>query len=253
MVNKYLEKIAEDKSIAVPAVEAGAGGYLLSKAPSRMLGYHNLYHGTSKSRAEEIMKNGFDPNKGGTGAAGHSGYTHFKDQSAGKSHFTKNKGTARFFAGYTAYGDKVGRPIPEKAPPNEHIGSRLIRELKNQKALSEHHSKSTLEGVKAAIFPFMNKGKVIKARVSDSSWNNDFMNDPHMMGSKAGAATTTKKVSTNSINAKVTSFLNKRHLRKYYSTDAGKLRGLRGLGLGVAGVGLAAHAGSKLLKDTNDK
>ena len=74
MTNKYLEKIAEkaEKKQGIGRAEVAAGGglavggVLASGAPSRILGYHNVHHGTSKDLAKKIKRGGFDPSRGGT-------------------------------------------------------------------------------------------------------------------------------------------------------------------------------------------
>ena len=49
---------------------AAVAAKLASGVSSRMLGYHNVYHGTSKANAESIKKEGLNPKRGGFGGAG---------------------------------------------------------------------------------------------------------------------------------------------------------------------------------------
>ena len=219
-MNRYLEKIAEiakkDKNnnhVASRLVEAGAGAAIASKAPAAILGYHNLYHGTSNSTAEKIMKEGFKPSTGGSGASKHSSKAGFQDQSKGKVHFTKKKFLAKFFSGYTEHGEN------------------------NPKA---DHLVNTGKGLLNIINPF-SKGKVLKVRVSDKAYK-EFEVDPHMAGNKDIASTINKRVSPASIvghknNKGVKQFLSRRHLFEYYSDKAGKIRGLKGAATGLAGGG----------------
>ena len=215
--NKYLEKISSTvgkKSSTEKAVAEGVvGGYLMSKAPSRLIGYHNLYHGTTKETGAKILKEGFDPSKGGTGAAAASGRSHFKTNSTNRVHFTRIKPIAKMFAGY-----------------------RHDAALNGGKGAEQLQSRDM----------FNNKGKVIKARVSHGEWQKSFQKDPDM-GGKYTAATTTKKVMPKSIvgsaeHKGIAGFATKDKLKGYYSTASGRQRGLRGAGIGVAGAGLLYHA-----------
>jgi hypothetical protein len=258
-MNKYLEKIAKntEKNKNLKAgLEVGAGGYALSQSADKVLGYHNLHHGTSKSNAENIMKEGFKPSAGGSGAAKHSGSSEFVDQSKGKVHFTKDKHTARFFAGYTEHAE--ANPTPVSPPRQKTTFSGLFDDIhdnldaiRKQRAHLEHIS----AGRSAELNPFSTQGKVLKARVSDKAYQ-EFEKDPHMGGSKSRASTTNKSVDPASIvghekNKGIKQFLNKRHLKDYYSTTKGKIRGGAGLVLGLGGVGLIGHAIQERLK--NDK
>lgn len=231
-MNKYLEKIAKEESSNLGLAAQGVtGAALASGAPSRLLGYHNVYHGTSKGVAEKIRAEGFDPSKGGSGAAGHSGSQGFIDQSKGKVHVSKHKYIARGFAAYTTDAEKL-----------------------RQKGFSSSkvHSKASTSMMKGMFNPFSRKGEVIKSRISDNAWRNHFEKDPHMGGDKNTAATTSKKISTSSIvghkdNKGISQFLNKKHLKNYYSQSSGKIRGLAGLGLGLSGAGLIGQAVYKKL------
>lgn len=62
-MNKYLEKIAEETN---PYLQTAVGAGLLSMAPSRVLGYHPILHGTSKENAQRIRQEGLLTSKGGT-------------------------------------------------------------------------------------------------------------------------------------------------------------------------------------------
>lgn len=233
-MNKYLEKIAEDlkkkDSYSGIGAEAAAGGAAASMAPSRVLGYHTVYHGTSKPNAAEIKKHGFDPRKGGTGAAGHSHMEDYIEASQGKVHVTKFKPVANFFAGFTQHATER----PTINPANKHSDkiNRMVAGHKNM---------------------FTGRiGETVKARVSDMAWRKDFEPDPDMGLNKSTAATTEKKIGTKSINRTRSSFANKEHLSKYLSDKAGKVRALKGVGLGIAGAGMLAHA-VKRIKDKGNE
>lgn len=225
-MNKYLEKIAnstkkdEKPSWLRTGAELGIGALATKRVPSHLLGYHTVYHGTAKEHSSEIHKNGFDPNKGGSGAAGHSNKENFKENSKGKVHVTKRRDTARFFAGYTQHG--VDNPAKGNAKD-------MFR-----------HTNATEAGLKNMFTG--NNGEVIKARISDMAWHKDFEVDPDMGGLKSTAATTTKRIGVGSINKERKAFANKSHLGKYYSSTRGKLRALGGVAYGIGGGALIAHA-----------
>ena len=170
------------------------------------------------------MKEGFDPAKGGSGAASHSSNSDYVKNSSGKVHFTKDRNIARKFADYTQTAEEL--------------------KAKGMSGASVHLRASA--GFMKPNIPFIGKGKVLKVRVSDNAWK-DFKPDQDMGGIKSTAATIDKKVSTSSIaghsdSKGIKQFLNKKHLSKYYSTTSGKLRGLAGVALGLAGAGLAGKA-----------
>lgn len=233
MANKYLEKIAEESKkpgIIRTTAEAGAGAYALSKVPQRMLGYHTVYHGTSKDRANSINREGYlNPKHGGSGAASHidktTGSKHeATSQSSGKVHVTKSKQTAKFFAGYTEHADK--NPATATNNGSKKLAEDFVAGFKNQ-----------ITG---------RKGEVLKSRVSHGAWEKDFEKDPHMSGPKSKAATTTKKVK---LNRPIKDFATMSNLKKYYGSKSGRINTLKGVGLALGGGALMAHAITKRIGD----
>lgn len=234
--NKYLEKISStvDKKPSTGKVvaEGLVGGALLAKAPSRLLGYHNLYHGTSKPISEKIMKEGFDPKMGGTGSASVSGTADYVKNSSGKVHFSKSKGTARMFAGYKETSDK-------------HIPGGRYKKYTEGLGISEKHMEAMIGGYKNQLNPFGKAGRVLKTRVSHGEWEK-FERDPDMSG-KNTAATTTKRVLPKSIvgskdHKGPLGFAKVDKLKKYYSSRSGAIRGASGAAIGIVGTGLLYHA-----------
>lgn len=242
-MNKYLEKIAEEvKKNEKPGVirtgaEAGIGYHLGKKLPSHLLGYHTVYHGTAKEHGEKIRKEGFDPKRGGTGAASHHGADNFVENSKGKVHVTKSRIQSRMFAGFTQHG--VDNPGKVTGDVHTDMMDKITR-----------RTKATQQGMKN-IFTGQH-GDVIKARISDHAWNKDFTPDPDMGNVKDRAATTEKHIGVGSIDKKRSAFATKKNLKNYYGSASGRLRALKGVGYGVAGAGLIAHA-IKGRMDKNDK
>lgn len=208
MTNKYLEKIAEttekNNTKRNSLLLGGAGALSIHNAPQRLLGYHEVFHGTNSNAAKEILKHGLDPSFGGSGAAKVSP-EFFGLQSKGKIHVTKSPLTAAIFSGWSTFtADKFGPGgfkdnLPTTTP------------------------------------------SIIKARISDKVWNNMKI-DSHAGSSKRKAATSTHKISSKFISgsedyAGLKPFLKARHLKNYYGTTAGKLRALRGVGMLAGGAG----------------
>lgn len=195
--------------------QTALGAKILSHAPKRLLGYHTVYHGTSKETANTIRKEGLDPSKGGTGAA--KAHQSFADVSKGKVHVTKSPLYAR------AYSSGVARNAFEKV---------------------------TGSGKGGSVFKDVGKGSVLKARISDEKWKG-FAHDIDGGPTKRFAATTTSRIDSSSIvggagNMGRREFLNKPHLSKYYGTASGKNRALRGVALGLTGASLVSGGLSKL-------
>lgn len=86
-MNKYLEKIALD-TLSV-------------------FGFENLYHGTNKTNAEKIRKEGLDPRKGGTGESHNTASdarNKYYNNSVNKVHVTSNRRIAKNYASASHYG-----------------------------------------------------------------------------------------------------------------------------------------------------
>lgn len=99
-MNKYLVKIAEDKSskkeIATAAGLSAGGGALIRNATPSLAGYKVLYHGTTKDNAKSILRDGFDPSFGGKNNAAATEF--FKHMSQGKNHFSGSKSVSKVFS-----------------------------------------------------------------------------------------------------------------------------------------------------------
>lgn len=227
MSNKYLEKIAETSPdnkrsktntvlrTAVAGIGLNEARKSLSEIPGKMLGYHTIYHGTSRESASKIKETGFDPSKGGT-AGSKYGFANHAENSRGYTHFSKDKGQPRTFA---------------------HIAE--------TKKMIDPTSK---EGLKATIKASLGfgGGEVLKTKVPHSVYEkaevdldslNPFQPALHPEKQKALAFKIKDRIPHGVSSSK---FLNKEHLRSYYS-NGGKARALSSVkNLGVAGVGIGA-------------
>ena len=220
MKNRYLEKISQEQDEAGVSYKALGAGALAGKASvPRLLGYHKVYHGTSSETAKKILKEGFDPSKGGSGAA--KGHSRYESQSAGKIHVTKNPLIARMFAAFT---DR-GAPLTD--------GSQM------QKAI--------VDSLKL-------RGGVVSARIPQSYWEG-MKPDPDMGGVKPAAATFHHKIEPKYVDRAVgvkniLPHLSPKHLSKYYKNHAG--RALTGLGLAAGGSALIASQVPKIKAKINN-
>ena len=214
-----LEKIAnketKDNKSTGTRVGAGVGALGLAKVSKNpATGRTRVYHGTSNDAWKKIKKEGFDPKKGGTGAAGHAkdrtGYSDFVDKSKGKVHVTRLKSVAK---GFKAYTHSQGNP--------------RLRDLHDPR-----------------------KGKVIKADIPFSHYEN-MKADPDILDSgskkfdKFFGSTTTEKIPVEDISGAKKSYSKKykriaKNLPKYIKKHPGRF-GIGALGLGGAGY-LADYA-----------
>lgn len=217
MTNKYLEKIAREatKQDGVGVVPTALGAAALYSSAPQLLGYHKLYHGTSSESAKRILKEGFDPGKGGSGAA--RGNRKFERNSSGKVHFTKRPTVSRFFASFAEQGLSTGGEGRDEA---------MSKAVKGMAKL---------------------KGRVLTARVPESYWS-AMKVDPDLGNAKDAAATFHRKVEPKYVSraggvGSVLPHLSPKHLLKYYK--ANPRRALAGLG--KAGLG-SALVGSQLAK-----
>lgn len=231
-----IKEAAEDKRTKTTAAkEVAVGAYGLShvsKAPSKLLGYHNMYHGTSKENAKSILKNGLNKSKGGSRGSrvdigGKESMDYLVNNSKKHVYMTKSKFVGRSFAGDSA----------------KHINTHGVNSIKG-----------TIETLKDGF----KNGKVLKARVSHGTWEKGFKMDPdsfpesmRMFGDasklKPIAARSRHNVSSKSFVGGegahgIKAFATKNNLRRYYSTASGKARGKLGAFQLAAGAALTAGA-----------
>lgn len=200
---------------AATAVLAGKG-----VAP-RLLGYHNVYHGTTKPAAEAIRKHGFDPKKGGTGASaptvnkkGVHSNPDFFERSKGKIHTTKQRPIAHAYAAFTGIKHKSKSEVIKARVTHQHF-----RNMKGDPDMSPNGAKNIAATTHHKIPSSQIKGGA---------------------GDKGIKGVVTKKT-----------------LKKYYRSGSGLARAARGVALaGIAAKG--AHTAysavkSKLEKKAMDK
>lgn len=210
--NKYLEKIAKElhKGKTDIAVEGLAGAAIASGASQRMLGYHTVYHGTTKKNADLIRKNGFDPSKGG-GEGGASAVhpsnisrENFTRRSQGKIHVTKKIGVAGMFAGFqTAKRQEMPGFVKARISDKMWKSYKADPDMRGPNGLNKEVASTT-------------KHKIMSKLVAGGE------------GSRGPLA-----------------FIGKRHLGQYYSTTGGKIRAAKGLGMLATGGTLIAHAAKR--------
>lgn len=195
---------------AASAVLAGKG-----VAP-RVLGYHNVYHGTTKPVADSIKKHGFDPKKGGTGASaptvnkkGVHSNPDFYERSKGKIHTTKHKPIAGAYSLYAKHKHKAPGTVLKARVTHQHF-----KGMKGDPDMSPNASKNV-----AATTHHKIPAHQIKGGIGDKG---------------------------------VKGVVNKNTLRKYYSSKSGLARAARGVALaGVAAKG--AHTAYKAAKSKLEK
>lgn len=226
-MNRYLEKIAKDTGKKIKeGASVSAGAYLVSKAPEKVLGYHTLYHGTSKGAADKIKKNGFDPKRGGKGQAAFS--SEYAKNSEGKVHFTKNKILAKMYAGNPSEKIRVERAKEGGGNPLKAMWG----------AYKDHKS-----------------GAVLKTRVSESMYSKFEVDRDSSPGApkeldslmKDRASTTNKKVGAEFVSGStkdtgIRKFLTKNHLRRTYAMASGRKRAVVGALQAATGVALGSAA-----------
>lgn len=193
------------------AILGAIGASFAKDAPSELLGYHNVYHGTSKANAKSALKTGLDPRRGGSGGASSSVSDKnmsevFKRRSAGKVHVTKEKNIARGFAGIT--GGNSG-------------------------------SNNVMLGFTDHVFG--GKGRVLKAKVTDSHWRNMKIDTDVSPDNKNLASTTHHKIPSSQIHGSkdfkgISGVVNKNTLHRYYSSEAGRARAAKGALKGIGGA-----------------
>jgi hypothetical protein len=211
LTNKYLEKIAEETSSRMKkdmAVEGLVGAGIASGASQRMLGYHTVYHGTTRNNAKLIREQGFDPKKGG-GANGASAVhpsqfsrEAFTQRSQGKIHVTKKHGVAGMFAAFQMANRKE-MPGFVKA----RVSDKMWRSFKADPDLS--------------IIPDKDAGATTKHKISSKL----------VAGGKGSMGPL--------------AFMKKKHLVQYYADNHNKVRALKGLGMLATGGALITHAAKR--------
>ena len=207
---------------------AAAAAALASGVPSRMLGYHNIYHGTSKANAESIKKEGLNPKRGGFGGAGDAlseskprMAADYISKSKGQVHFSKSKRMANMFAGF--------------------VGSTNKGEAKQSEAIR-------------AFFTGRHKGHTHNAIISDAHYrgakiDTDASPIKHM-AAKTHHGIRPEQIKDSPLYKGIKTVVNKNTLKRYYGSSAGRWRAARGLllaGAAAKAAGFAYKHGKKAL------
>ena len=239
-MNIFLEKIAEKqprqvKEQAGEAMLMTGGAFLAKQAPSHLLGYHKVYHGTpSAAAARSIKEKGLRKSYGGTAGSvvgTDSERRFYTSQAKEHVYVTKDPTVAARFAGDSA------------------------------KHLATYGGGNSAAG-KAAIKQYLTgEGKVLKARVPHRMWEKNMEMDPDSFDFVTRSLNSEDKLKATAARSKkdihskyfkggagnykgygygIKSYLNKTHLKDYYNSASGKARGLRGAGLLAGGIGAAA-------------
>ena len=199
---------------------AAAAAALASGVPSRMLGYHNIYHGTSKANAESIKKEGLNPKRGGFGGAGDAlseskprMAADYISKSKGQVHFSKSKRMANMFAGF--------------------VGSTNKGEAKQSEAIR-------------AFFTGRHKGHTHNAIISDAHYrgakiDKDASPIKHM-AAKTHHGIRPEQIKDSPLYKGIKTVVNKNTVKRYYQSSAGRWRAARGLLLAGAAARAAGYA-----------
>lgn len=237
-VEAFLEKVAQEKegpSKLGIGVEAVAGVGLAHKSSDKLLGYHKLYHGTTKANAASIKTKGFDPSYGGTGNA--TAHERFVANSKGHTHFSKSKVMPELYA------SKIGDHFQEFVSPFGPSRKTLEQIAKNRK-----------------------DGEVLTTRIPDYHYKK-FAPDRDSVSSLAAddiardvASKTTRRINPKYISGGAGSkgigtFMNAKHMKTYLSRASGRNRFLKGLAIAGAGAAAVTHAGfqtKKIVDESKD-
>lgn len=220
-----LVKLAKkkDNNAGKKAAAAGIGAaYLGSKVPSRLLGYHNVYHGNSSSSVvRKIKANGLKTSFGGTGVSQMDDHMHNAGtsnnvaRSKGKVHFSKSKITANHYTKdmFTPLGDYT-KVVKGRMPHNQYTKSKedpLVRTISDKargkaakKDAYKHHAATSTHGLPPSR---------IAGGVGDKG---------------------------------IKQFATKKNMSRYLKSSSGKIRFARGIA-SAAGAGVAATYAAKKL------
>ena len=227
--NTGIQKAAGQVTDGAQAVGGAAvAAKLASGVPSRMLGYHNIYHGTSKTNAEGIKKEGLNPRRGGFGGAGDTlseskpkMAADYISKSKGQVHFSKSKRMANMFAGF--------------------VGSTSKGEAKQSDAIR-------------AFFTGRHKGHTHNAIISDAHYRGAKIDKDASpiknMAAKTHHGIRPEQIKDSPAYKGIKGVVNKNTLKRYYKGSAGRWRAARGLllaGAAARAAGFAYDHGKKAL------
>lgn len=233
-IAKELHETRQDESQPVKknsllgaAALSALGANMIRQSTPDLLGYHVVYHGTTKDAGKSIRENGLSPKFGGKGGGISSTANLSESISNSKNHIyvTKNRYVSKGYAGMI-----------------DHINK----------------SKAATHGIDANTFnsgvlrhSFLRKGDEIKIRLTDNQWKR-FQVDPEggAFASKDLAARSKHAIPSRQIaggkgSRGILSVVNANTLRRHIGSESGRARLARGMltsgiGLAVTSTGLTA-------------
>lgn len=229
-MNKEAAKSKQDKkeNHIGKAVGSGLAAYAIGReAPSRLLGYHKVYHGTSSGKnADSIRKSGLKKSKGGTGVsvaddrnktAGSSGNV---SRSKGHVYMTKNKIQGQHYTKGIFGGPNKENLVTARIPHGHYEKAKVDKLTK--KLLAEHTGKT-----------------------------------PSNKAAKNLGAMSTKSISPSKIEGSSKykgrkQFATKKNLKNYLSTGSGKKRFATGVLSALGSAGAGGYAVKKLVDKSRE-
>lgn len=211
-----LVKLAKDEHAGKKSLAAGAAASVLAgMAPSRILGYHNAYHGTAERKnANSIREKGLKKSKGGTGVSAAddirrtAGTTDNKSRSRGKIYMSKNPVVAKHYTQKFFQTDSKN-VIHAKIPHSQFhkaVHDKLVQKLNKEQGLP--HSDKAIKNV-----AFMSDKSVPPTQIVGSSKYKG-----------------------------VKQYATKKNLSHYLKTPGGKTRFASGIASALGSAGLAGYA-----------
>lgn len=227
---KKMSKEERDKTGNKVLAGAAGAAVLGSMAPSRLLGYHNVYHGNSSPKANrDIKKHGLKTSHGGTGssvvddAQHNAGTSNNVKRSKNHVYFSKNKQYAKQYTANMFTGPSDHLVVHGRMPHNQYRKAKedsLYRKLMENKGVHAH--KDAYKSTSA-----MSNHGIPSSRISGGA------------GDKGAAQFATKK-----------------NMKRYLKSTSGKLRfasGVGAAGLAAGSAAYSAHNVKKLVDNARSK
>lgn len=222
----------EERNKTGNKVLAGAAGaaVLGSMAPSRLLGYHNVYHGTKSYAANrDVKKHGLKTSFGGTGSSvaddahKNAGTSNNVKRSKNHVYFSKNKQYAKHYTGNIFSGRDENLVVHGRMPHNQYRKAKedsLYRKIMENSGI--HAKKDAYKSTSA-----MSNHGIPSSRISGGA------------GDKGAAQ-----------------FASKKNMKRYLKSTSGKLRfasGVGAAGLAAGSAAYSAHNVKKLVDNARSK
>lgn len=214
------------KSVAAGALAASSAGV----AKPRVLGYHDVYHGTRSDSAHESIKSkGLKRSKGGTGVSrtddfiSNGGKSNHVERSKGHVYFSKKPLQAKLYTKKGIFGTDISADrVTHAKIPHDTYTKHSVKDSLTSKLLSDTGGKFSEKQRKAQAAK--SSKSISPARIVGSS---------KYKGEKQ--------------------FATGKNMKKYLSTSSGKARFAKGVavaGLGAVSAAYSARKGIEALKDS---